>query len=88
MLSPQFCSCRSLVVSWCCSDAPHPTILISPHNKNQQPCQCVIAFPNLYAASFGEIGSPQFVKWTRALVEAGARVRACVMWQLDYARRL
>lgn len=68
---------------------PRHTCLNDTQNNNQN-CgrQCVIAFPNLYAACFGEIGGPQFVKWTRALVEAGARVRACVMWQLDYARGL
>ncbi|KIY96287.1 hypothetical protein MNEG_11674, partial [Monoraphidium neglectum] len=48
----------------------------------------VIAFPNYYAASFGELGGPQCERWSRELVEAGARTRACVFWQLDYARMI
>ena len=49
----------------------------------------MIAFPHLYAASFGKLGGREFSKWTRELTSvAGARVRGCVLHQLDYARRL
>jgi len=58
------------------------------HKHKHKLQQAVIAFPNLYAASFGPIGSPECRGWTQALVDAGANVRACVMWQLDYARML
>lgn len=45
-----------------------------------------MAFPHNFAAAFGELGSDQCNRWVRALVDAGARVRGCVMWQLNLAK--
>lgn len=63
-----------------------------PHTTRTQPAhnhiQAVISFPNHYAAAFGEFGTRACTRWTRELAAAGARVRGCILWQLDYTRRL
>lgn len=46
----------------------------------------VIAFPNYYAASFGEFGSPSWARWGAAFVAARLPVRCCFLEALSFLR--
>ena len=46
----------------------------------------VIAFPQLYAASFGEFGSLEWRRWAKALKHHGIPALCCHFHYLDFRR--
>lgn len=44
---------------------------------------CLLAFPSTFAKCFGEFGSSEWQKWSRAFNEADIPVRSCVFHALD-----